>query len=102
MTPPELKPNDSISSLTVADLESLVAQIVQKTLQQKQSSWDAQIQQVKQKLAEPYDTTARSLADVAIDLAAQAPEEDWAKVPTDASMRYKQYLRVHNFTQRQL
>ena len=64
--------------------ESLVAQIVQKTLQQKQSSWDAQIQQVKQKLAEPYDTTARSLADVAIDLAAQVPQEDWAKVPTDA------------------
>ena len=92
MKPSELQPNDSISSLTVADLESLVVQMVQKTLQQEQSSWDAQIQQVKQKLAEPYDTTARSLADVAIDLAAQVPEEDWAKVPTDASIRYKEYL----------
>ena len=88
MKPSELQPNDSISSLTVADLESLVVQMVQKTLQQKQSSWDAQIQQVKQKLAEPYDTTARSLADIAIELAAQVPQEDWAKVPTDALNRF--------------
>jgi hypothetical protein len=85
------QPTDSISTMTRAELEALIATIVQAKLQQ-QDSYEMQIQQIKQKLAQPYDTTAPSLLRIAQDLAAQVPSEDWAKIPKDASQRYKDYL----------
>ena len=75
-----------------AELEALITQIVQKLLPQEQTSYDVQIQRIKQKLAQPYDTTAPSFLGIIKNLAQQVPDEEWAKVPRDASMRYKEYL----------
>lgn len=92
MTTPDLKPDDSINNLTVADLEFLISRIVQQQMQPEPTTWEAQIQKIKEQLARPYDKTARSLADIALELASQVPDEDWAEVPTDASIRYRDYL----------
>ncbi|MBF2047063.1 MAG: hypothetical protein EDM05_006965 [Leptolyngbya sp. IPPAS B-1204] len=85
------QPTDSISTMTRAELEALIAAIVQDKLQQ-QNSYEMQIQQIKQKLAQPYDTTAPSFLEIIRKHAQQVPDEEWAKVPKDASIRYKEYL----------
>ncbi|UBF25268.1 hypothetical protein K9N68_27210 [Kovacikia minuta CCNUW1] len=92
MATPELKPDDSISSLTFAELETLITHIVRKAIQQKQSPYEAEMERIRQELKKPYDPTAPSLADIALELAAKVPEEEWARVPKDASKRYKEYL----------
>ncbi len=134
MITPDLKPDDPISGLTVADLESLINRIVQEKLQTTSaikglesvvirndqpppftmkslesvvivndefvqeksqleiSAGEAQIQKIKEQLARPYDKTAPSFADIALEIASQVSDEEWAKVPTDASIRYRDYL----------
>lgn len=85
-----------MSTLTVGELEALITRIVQTALQpqgaQNGSSDDAQMEKVHQELAKPFDPTAPSLADIALEIAARVPEEEWAKIPKDASKRYKEYL----------
>ena len=86
--------SDLVGNLTMAELEALVIRVVNDRLQQQRSpeSHEEMIQRIKRKIAEPYDTTAPSLATIAQELAAQVPEEEWAKLPIDASKRYKEYL----------
>ncbi|WNZ26249.1 hypothetical protein HJG54_27800 [Leptolyngbya sp. NK1-12] len=85
------QPTDSISTMTRAELETLIAAIVQNKLQQ-QNSYEMQIQQIKQKLAQPYDTTARSFREIVRENMAKVPAHEWEKVPKDASQRLDAYL----------
>jgi hypothetical protein len=94
MTNPHPTASDSVGNLTIAELEALVTRIVNDKLQQSRSpeSYEEMIQRIKQKIAEPYDTTAPSFLDIVQALAAQVPDEEWAKIPQDASKRYREYL----------
>jgi type I restriction enzyme, S subunit len=92
MTDLNLKPTDLVSNLTVAELESLVANIVENKLQHQSEPYEAMLERIKKKLAKPYDPTAPSLGDIALELAAQVPDEEWGKLPKDAAKRYKDYL----------
>jgi hypothetical protein len=38
------------------------------------------------------DGTKQPIWEVIVEIGAQIPEEEWAKVPTDASINYKHYL----------
>lgn len=83
---------EPISNMNRAELEALITQIVQKLLPQAQTSYDAQIQRIKQKLAQPYDTTARSFREIVRENMAKVPAQEWAKVPVDASQQIDAYL----------
>lgn len=79
-------PNTPLSALTFGDLETLVAQLVQRELQQDnhQQSW--QLPQLT------YTETAQPFWEIMTELAAEVPAQDWAEVPTDASERLNAYL----------
>ena len=42
--------------------------------------------------ASPPTTPQRPIWEIIVDIAAQIPEEEWAKVPDDASINSKHYL----------
>lgn len=44
------------------------------------------------KLEEKKDSSPPPIWKVIVELGEQIPDEEWAKVPPDASMNYKQYL----------
>ena len=39
-----------------------------------------------------YDSTARPLWELVVEIGAQVPDEEWAKVPTDLSKNVDHYL----------
>lgn len=39
-----------------------------------------------------YDSTARPLWELVVEIGAQVPEEEWAKVPSDLSKNVDHYL----------
>ncbi len=44
------------------------------------------------KLEQKNDSSHRSIWQVIVELGEQIPDEEWEKVPPDASMNYKKYL----------
>lgn len=43
-------------------------------------------------LPTPSNTTKRPIWEVVAEIGSQIPNEEWAKVPTDASINYKYYF----------
>lgn len=43
-------------------------------------------------LAIPPNQTKRPIWEIVAEIGAQIPDEEWAKVPSDASINYKHYL----------
>jgi len=42
--------------------------------------------------ASPTTTPQRPIWEIIVEIGTQIPEEEWAKVPDDASINYKHYL----------
>lgn len=40
----------------------------------------------------PLSTTKRPIWEVVAEIGSQIPDEEWAKLPSDASINYKHYL----------
>ena len=77
-----------ISSLTIADLEVIVTQIVQKVISQEKESLISN--EYKQKI--PFDSTATPFWQMVVDNSSKIPEEIWDSIPNDASENLDSYL----------
>ncbi len=94
MTTSQPESNYPISTLTVAELETLITNIVQKVLSQpnNQPEEDEQAQTTIEAKEFTYDTTVRPFSEIIFELASQIPEEELAKIPRDASYKLDEYL----------
>ncbi|AFY69980.1 hypothetical protein Pse7367_1694 [Thalassoporum mexicanum PCC 7367] len=88
------KEDSLVGSMTRAELKELIAQTVREVVQQENSSnsyW-AKIEQIK---SQEYVPSAKPISQIAAELFAKVPEEEWAEVPEDAS-RVDEYLYGHS------
>jgi hypothetical protein len=84
-----LSSDRSVASLTLVELENLITEIVEKYHQQSQLQQPKLIEFSKEA---NFDATARPLWEIIGERASIIPDEDWAKVPADASERLDDYL----------
>ena len=80
------EPDRSVASLTLTELENLIKDIVEKYNQQSQPKL------IEFSKEANFDETARPLWEIILETASTIPDEDWAKVPEDASERLDYYL----------
>ena len=83
------EPDRSVASLTLAELENLIEDIVEKYNQKSQEKQSKLIEFSKEA---NFDETARPLWEIIEERTSTIPDEDWAKVPADASERLDYYL----------
>lgn len=92
MTSAQPTSNETISSMTIAELTALIDERARKLIEREQKG-DPQKGDpllgglVKEEiLNKPYDTSARPLSEIIAEIGNELTEEDWAEVPTDASV----------------
>jgi membrane protease subunit (stomatin/prohibitin family) len=86
------QPNDDlVSTMTKVELKALIAETMRDVIQQEnsRSSLKTQIEKIK---SLKYDSDAKPFWQIAAELSARVPEEEWAKLPKDASTRVDEYL----------
>ncbi len=92
------EPNKSVASLTMAELEAFIKEIVQKsdvasaTLRERTQAEESSIIPSHIILDAPFDETAVPFWEITAALAAEVPDEIWATVPEDASEQVHRYL----------
>jgi|SanBayMetagenome_1026888.scaffolds.fasta_scaffold230571_2 hypothetical protein len=82
------EPDRSVASLTLAELENLIKDIVEKY----QKSQQKQPKLIEFSKEANFDENHRPLWEIVVESASTIPDEDWAKVPEDASERLDYYL----------
>jgi hypothetical protein len=70
--------------MTKAELKALIAETVREVIRQENSgkSLKAEIEKIK---SLEYDSDAKPFWEIAAELSARVPDEEWAKLPKDAS-----------------
>ena len=91
-------PNKSVASLTIAELEAFIKEIIQKsdvasaTLRERTEESSIIPSHIMLEADAPFDETAVPLSEIVAALAAEVPDEIWATVPKDASEQVDRYL----------
>ena len=98
MTITSFDPNKSVASLTMAELEAFIKEIVQKsdvasaTLRERSRESSIIPSHIMLEANAPFDETAVPFWEITAALAAEVPDEIWATVPEDASEQVDRYL----------
>ncbi len=83
-----LEKHQVISSLTLAELEVVVTQLVQRVLSTERESF----MPIQCKQEVPFDSTATPFWQIVLDNSNQVSEEIWDSIPEDASENLDAYL----------
>jgi hypothetical protein len=93
MTSAQPTANETIASMTIEELTALIDDRARKLIEREQKGDPFLGGLVKEEiLNKPYDATARPLSEIIAEIAHELTEEDWAEVPTDASINVDHYL----------
>jgi len=98
MTITSFDPNKSVASLTMAELEAFIKEIVQKsdvasaTLRDRSRESSIIPSHIMLEANAPFDETAVPLWEITAARAANVPDEIWATIPEDASEQVDRYL----------
>ncbi len=93
MTSTQPMKDETIASMTIANLTELIDDRVQKVIQKQQKGDPFLGGLVKEEiLNKSYDATAKPFWEVALEMFSDLPEEVWEGIPTDASVNVDHYL----------
>lgn len=93
MTSTQPMKDETIASMTIANLTELIDDRVQKVIQKQQKGDPFLGGLVKEEiLNKPYNDEVRPFWEIALEISNSIPDEVWAEVPKDASMNVDHYL----------
>lgn len=93
MTSAQPTTNETIASMTIGELTTLIDDRARKLIEREQKGDPFLGGLVKEEiLNKPYDASARPLSDIIAEIANELTEEDWAEVSTDVSINVDHYL----------
>lgn len=85
--------DETIASMTIAELTKLIDDRLQKEVQRQQKGDPFLGGLVKEEiLNKPYDSSVKPFWEVALEMFSDLPDEVWEGVPTDASANVDHYL----------
>lgn len=84
--------NTTIEKFTLADLENLITEIVNKTISQNESLSSENTQSQFVIYEKKFDPNAKPISEIFAELAAEIPDEEWDLLPSNASELVDEYL----------